>query len=146
VWEDWRRFGGLDTLASYGLDRQLLYGAGASPGKIRDAFLAALPQRHYDFLTALPSSYACGDYYFVHAGARPGIPLGRQVDADQLWIRDEFLIAGNAFGGRVVVHGHTPTAEPERHPFRLGLDTGAYMSGRLTAVKLHGADVTFLQS
>ena len=146
VWDHWRRFGGLETLASYQVDRHLLFGANVAPAAIRDAFAEALPQRHKDFLASLPRSYECGDYYFVHAGVRPGIPLERQVEADQLWIREDFLDSGKTTGGRVVVHGHTPRPAPEKLDFRIGIDTGAYLTGRLTAVKLIGPQVTFLQS
>jgi serine/threonine protein phosphatase 1 len=146
VWEDFRRFGGLETLSSYGVDHGLLAGAETPHEEIRDAFLAVFPKSHYDFLRGLKCSYECGDYYFVHAGVRPGIPLERQVEADQLWIREEFFSAGNAFDGHVIVHGHTPRPNPEKHPFRIGIDTGAYLSGRLTAAKFSGPDVEFLQS
>ena len=145
-WEDWRRFGGLETLASYGVDHRLLAGAGVEPEEIRDAFLAALPRKHLDFLRTLLLSYECGDYYFVHAGARPGIPLDQQIEADQLWIREGFLDAGDVFGGRVVVHGHTPKKSPERRSFRIGIDTGAYLYGCLTAARFMGDQVEFLQS
>jgi serine/threonine protein phosphatase 1 len=57
-------------------------------------------------------SYDCGDYHFVHAGVRPGVALDKQTEDDQLWIRDQFLNAGDVFDGRVIVHGHTPTREP----------------------------------
>ena len=146
VWEDFRRFGGLETLSSYGVDRRLLAGTETPPEEIRDAFLAAFPKSHYDFLRELKCSYECGDYYFVHAGVRPGIPLERQVEDDQLWIREEFFSAGNAFDGHVIVHGHTPRPNPEKHPYRIGIDTGAYLSGRLTAAKFSGSSVEFLQS
>jgi diadenosine tetraphosphatase ApaH/serine/threonine PP2A family protein phosphatase len=146
LWEELRRFGGLETLASYGVDRRLLMAEGVAHDKIRDAFVAALPGGHYEFLRGLPCSYECGDYYFVHAGARPGVPLARQVEADQLWIREAFFSAGDAFGGRVIVHGHTPRSAPEIHPFRIGIDTGAYYSGHLTAARFLGSGVEFLQS
>ena len=143
-WEEWRRFGGLETLVSYGVDRALLFGPCISPEAIRDAFVNALPQHHREFFRALRPSFSCGDYYFVHAGIRPGVPFEEQVEADQLWIRDEFLTAGNVFDGRVIVHGHTPREAPERRDFRIGIDTGAYLTGRLTAVRLEGEEVRFL--
>jgi diadenosine tetraphosphatase ApaH/serine/threonine PP2A family protein phosphatase len=146
LWEEWRRFGGLETLASYGVSHALLFEPLIAPAAIRDAFLARLPERHLRFLKDLRLSYQCGDYYFVHAGARPGVALEDQVPADQLWIREEFLGAGDAFGGRVVVHGHTPKPQPEKWAFRIGIDTGAYLTGHLTAVRLEGADARFLHS
>lgn len=145
MWRQWREFGGGETMASYGVNTKLLTEEPDDPVRIRDAFLAALPDRHYDFLRGLKVFYECGDYYFVHAGLRPGVPLSRQVETDQLWIRDKFFSAGNAFEGRVIVHGHTPRSAPEHKPYRIGLDTGAYASGCLTAARLLGPDVTFLQ-
>jgi serine/threonine protein phosphatase 1 len=63
-----------------------------------------------------------------------------------MWIRDEFLRAGDVFGGRVIVHGHTPKKEPEHLGFRIGIDTGAYMTGRLTAARFCRSEVEFLQA
>src|ERR1043165_1899630 len=146
LWDNWRRFGGIETLASYGVDKRLLEAAAASPFDVRDAFVEALPPHHYEFLRSLRRSYECGDYYFVHAGLRPGVRLDRQTEADQLWIREPFLNAGDAFDGRVIVHGHTPRPEPERHPFRTNIHTGAYYTGRLTAAKFFATDVEFLRS
>ena len=146
LWENWRRFGGIETLASYGVEPRLLAETAASPFDLRDAFVERLPAHHYEFLRSLKRSYDCGDYHFVHAGVRPGVRLDRQLEADQLWIREPFLNAGDAFGGRVIVHGHTPKPDPERHPFRIGIDTGAYFTGCLTAAKFFATDIDFLQS
>ena len=145
-WDVYRRLGGTETLVSYGVDRDLVTTPGVAPTTIRDTFLGLLPQTHHDFLRSLSLSYDCGDYHFVHAGVRPGVPLHLQTEEDQLWIRDEFLTAGDVFGGRVIVHGHTPKRDPENLGFRVGVDTGAYMTGRLTAARLHGDDIQFLHS
>ena len=146
LWEVYRRLGGIETLISYGVDRDLLVGSNVAAGTIHQAFLALFPPQHHAFLRSLHLSYDCGDYHFVHAGVRPGTPLDRQTEADQLWIRDQFLTAGDVFDGRIVVHGHTPTREPEKRSFRIGIDTGAYMTGRLTAAKFHRTDVQFLHA
>jgi len=146
LWEVYRRLGGVETLISYGVDRDLLLGSNVAVATIHEAFLAAFPPQHHAFLRSLHLSYDCGDYHFVHAGVRPGVPLDRQTEADQLWIRDQFLTAGDVFDGRIIVHGHTPTREPEKLSFRINVDTGAYMTGRLTAAKFHGADVQFLRA
>jgi len=74
------------------------------------------------------------------------VPLHLQTEADMLWIRDQFLTAGDVFGGRVIVHGHTPKRDPENLGFRIGIDTGAYMTGRLTAARFHRTDIQFLHS
>jgi serine/threonine protein phosphatase 1 len=144
-WEVYRRLGGVETLLSYGVDRELLM-PGVAPPRVRDAFLSVFPKTHHEFLRALAFSYDCGDYHFVHAGVRPGVALESQSAEDRLWIRDEFLNAGDVFGSRVIVHGHTPTRDPEVLGFRVGIDTGAYMTGRLTAARFHGADIRFLHS
>lgn len=146
LWDFYRRLGGTETLMSYGVDRALLLSPDVACTTVRDAFLAVFPQAHQDFLRSLALSYDCGDYHFVHAGVRPGVPLDLQTEHDRLWIRDQFLNAGDVFGGRVIVHGHTPAREPENLGFRVGIDTGAYMTGRLTAAKFHGADIQFLHS
>jgi serine/threonine protein phosphatase 1 len=146
LWPIYRRLGGAETLMSYGVDGDLIFDAGVAPAAIRDSFLAVLPPAHHDFLRSLSLSYDCGDYHFVHAGVRPGVPLHLQTEEDRLWIRDQFLTAGDVFGGRVIVHGHTPTRDPEDLGFRVGIDTGAYMTGRLTAAKFHGSAIKFLHS
>jgi serine/threonine protein phosphatase 1 len=146
MWDVYRRLGGVETLLSYGVSYDLLVGSNASPPKIHEAFLAAFPEAHHDFLRSLHLSYDCGDYHFVHAGVRPGVPLDKQTQDDQLWIRDQFLTAGDVFDGRVIVHGHTPTREPEKLSFRVNVDTGAYMTGRLTAAKFHRGDIQFLHA
>ena len=95
------------------------------------AFGDQLPPAHRSFLSALPVFHACGDFLFVHAGVKPGVPLDRQREADLLWIRDEFLTWDAPFG-KVIVHGHTPVLEPEFHGNRINIDTGACASGKLT--------------
>jgi len=84
-----------------------------------------------------------GDYLFVHAGVRPGIPIEAQRETDLIWIRDEFLESTEGFG-KVVVHGHTPGREPVVRPNRIGIDTGAVFSGRLTALRLQDGERSFL--
>jgi serine/threonine protein phosphatase 1 len=139
---DWRRLGGLETLHSYGVDvgplmRGRDYEAAAA------ALAAALPQAHAEFLASLRMSVTAGRYFLCHAGVRPGIPLARQSEDDLLWIRDEFLDSTTDFG-KIVVHGHTPTEEPEIHPNRINIDTGAFMTGRLTCAVLEGDEIRFL--
>ena len=95
----------------------------------------AAPSSHVAFLASLRSSLAVGRYFLCHAGVRPGVPLARQREEDLLWIRDEFLDSKADFG-KVVVHGHTPTATAELKPNRVNVDTGAFISGRLTCAVL----------
>ena len=97
------------------------------------------------FFESLLLSCDLGDYFFAHAGVRPGTPLSEQKEEDLLWIREEFLRSSEDFG-KVVVHGHTPTDSPVKRANRIGIDTGAYLTGRLTAVALEGHSQRFLQT
>ena len=128
----WLWNGGNETLRSYGVDTE------SDLPALRDRFRAALPTPHYDFLRTLRMHEVIGDYAFVHAGVRPGVAIADQDPADLLWIRDEFLTSDAEFG-KVVVHGHTPTRQPVLAANRIGLDTGAFSSGHLSAVVLSGA-------
>ena len=110
---------------------------------LQEALRHALPAEHAAFLDALPACHVEGDYYFVHAGVRPGVPLDRQSPDDLLWIRRPFLAAA-ADHGKLVVHGHSISPIPDVHPNRIGIDTGAYYSGHLTALIAEGADRRFL--
>ncbi len=140
--ESWRKFGGLETLHSYGVDvAEPMRGGGYE--RAQAALIAALPPHHREFMEQTQSSAAFGDYFFCHAGARPGVDLGRQSADDLLWIRDEFLRFEGTFG-RIVVHGHTPTAEPDVRRNRINIDTGAYASSILTALVLEGETRRFL--
>jgi serine/threonine protein phosphatase 1 len=127
----WRNFGGLETLRSYGV----AHTAGKSWAQTRSEFAAVIPKTHVDFFKNLKLHVRIGDYLFVHAGLKPRVPLEDQRERDLLWIREEFLDSTVNFGC-IVVHGHTPTEEPELRPNRIGIDTGAYMTGRLTALVL----------
>ena len=88
-------------------------------------------------------SLTSGRYFLCHAGVRPGVPLDRQSDEDLLWIRDEFLDSDVDFG-KIVVHGHTPTLEPQVQPNRINIDTGAFATGRLTCVVLEDGAHRFI--
>jgi serine/threonine protein phosphatase 1 len=142
VLSDWRRVGGINTLLSYGV---------MPPAKddphthedLAEAFRQALPASHRQFINGLALSFTCGDYFFAHAGVRPGIPLRQQHRQDLLWIREEFLLHEEDFG-KVVVHGHTPAREPDIRPNRINIDTGAYATGRLTCLALEGDELRFI--
>ena len=104
-----------------------------------------MPELHRRFLGDTALHHVAGPYTFVHAGLRPGVPLGRQSVDDLLWIRDEFFRAAHSIEG-VVVHGHTPRHRPENEPHRINVDTGVFKYGALTCVVLEGADRRFLSS
>jgi len=134
--------GGIETLASYGvIARDDVEGDEAVV--LRDTFLAVLPEAHRAFLAALKLSVAFGDYFFCHAGIRPGIPLDRQVRRDLIWIRGTFH-RDESDHGKVIVHAHSPVPEPEVRPNRINIDTGAVFSGRLTCLVLEGTTHRFL--
>lgn len=139
----WRRNGGLETLNSYRVPvADVMMG--------RDFDVAAkvlaevMPPSHRVFLDGLRTSHVVGRYFFCHAGVRPGIPLAQQSEDDLLWIREEFLSSAQDFGS-MVVHGHTPVAEPEVRPNRINIDTGAFATSRLTCVALDGDGHRFLK-
>jgi serine/threonine protein phosphatase 1 len=139
----WLRFGGLETLASYGV--RLAPGANSPEvlERARRDLGAALPAAHLSFLRHTRASLSIGDYFFVHAGVRPGVALERQDPQDLLWIREEFLKSDADFG-KLVVHGHTISELPEIRANRIGIDTGAYATGHLTCLVLEGHERRFI--
>ncbi len=134
---------GRETLLSYGMDAAIIDDGDD------EAFFAEMmgqvPVAHRDFLRALPSSLVIGDYLFVHAGIRPGVALDEQSGRDMRWIRAEFL-SSQARHPHMVVHGHSITEFVDEQPNRIGIDTGAYISERLTAIGLEGIDRWYLST
>jgi len=143
--DTWRQFGGLETLHSYGLKDLNFRDDADYLSSVHREFVATLPAQHLAFLKNLPTSHMLGDYFFAHAGVKPGVALDKQKDQDLCWIRDEFLDSRANYGKRVV-HGHCPEETPQVRTNRIGVDTGAYITGVLTAAVLEGADVRFLQT
>ena len=141
----WCEYGGDATLASYGLRppdlRHRIDGWAHLSADLRHK----LTDRERAFLTNQELSVTVGDYFFAHAGARPGEPLGTQSAEDLMWIRRSFLDSSIEFD-RVVVHGHTPTAEVHADRRRIGIDTRAYESGILTALRLVGTERMVMQA
>ncbi|HYM31358.1 MAG TPA: metallophosphoesterase family protein [Candidatus Cybelea sp.] len=141
----WMQFGGWATLRSYGI--------AMTPTEIRMPWLrvaqeqlnARLPPRHLAFLRALKLTHAEGGYLFVHAGLRPGVALDAQNPDDLIWIRDEFLNS-RVDHGKVVVHGHSISDQVEMLDNRIGVDTGAYFTGRLSCVVLEASERRILQT
>jgi len=135
------RIGGRETLLSYGISddeyRSLDF----------EGLMALLQQKippaHIAFLSGFESWIEVGDYLFVHAGLKPGVAVEDQKTSDLCWIREEFLSHRDSFG-RMVVHGHSITEEIDERPNRIGIDTGAFASGRLTALVVDGADKRLL--
>lgn len=142
----WGAYGGLATLASYGVRPP----SGFTPHvadfeTARRALADKIPAAHLDFLRGLKLTHAEGGYLFVHAGVKPGVALSEQQADDLLWIRDEFLNSPDDFGA-CVVHGHTIVETPEQHANRIAIDTGAFATGTLTALVLDGTERRFIQT
>lgn len=127
------RYGGRETLLSYPIDPEAYHRAELA--ETRELARAAVPQADIDFIRSFEDSIQLGDYLFVHAGIRPEVPLEQQRTSDLRWIRETFLAHEQSYGP-VVVHGHTIFDAPEVRANRIGIDTGAYASGRLTALGL----------
>lgn len=141
----WCEYGGGATLRSYGLQPPDLKHRAESWARLSADLRHKVSDAEMDFLRDLELSVTVGDYFFAHAGARPGLPLDRQSDHDLMWIRRTFLDSDEPFD-RVVVHGHTPTAEVHADARRLGIDTKAYGSGILTGLRLEGDRREILQA
>jgi serine/threonine protein phosphatase 1 len=130
---DWLFAGGKPALQSYGID----------PDSPRESWTAQIPRAHLDLLRGLTLHHQEGDYFFVHAGVRPGVPLDRQTREDMLRIRQPFLYTERDLGA-VVVHGHTPVKVPSVTSNRIAIDTGAVFGGKMTCVVLEASTIGFL--
>jgi serine/threonine protein phosphatase 1 len=139
----WLKFGGAECAASYGIDPEKL--AMMDEVVAIDAVRAKVPREHAQFLDGFADTFRFGDYLFVHAGVRPGVALDDQKREDLRWIRDPFLSDAKEHGF-VVVHGHTISPQVEEKPNRIGIDTGAYKTGVLTAVGIEDERRWFLSS
>ena len=142
----WLDYGGLEAMSAYGVaiaDREAR--DDASVTAMGKDLAARIPPSHLDFFRRLQISHSAGDYFFVHGGVRPGVPLPEQSDRDCLWIRKAFLNS-DADHGAMVVHGHSISDQPETRHNRIGIDTGAYRSDVLTCLVLAGATRDFLQT
>lgn len=128
---DWLSFGGAECAASYGLDPIAL--GRMEPSAAAAQLVSKIPPAHLKFLDSFADTFRFGDYLFVHAGLRPGVALADQDQFDLRWIREPFL-SESEHHGVVVVHGHTISSSIDERHNRIGIDTGAYRSGVLTAI------------
>lgn len=143
VLTDWMKFGGAECLESYGLDPAAL--KRMEPEAAVHQIRAKVPRSHIEFLESFGDTFRFGDYLFVHAGIRPGIDVDHQDQFDLRWIREPFL-SDREEHGLVVVHGHTIVDEVEERPNRIGLDTGAYRNGVLTALGIEDSERWYLST
>ena len=139
----WLRVGGRSTLIGSGIDPETV--DTADLGMVVDAMRSAIDPALVDWVDALPTAWSMGDYFFAHAGIRPGVALDRQGDHDLMWVRGAFL-SSRSDHGKVVVHGHSiEPGIPRLGGNRIGLDTGAHEHRRLTALGLEGDRQWLLQ-
>jgi serine/threonine protein phosphatase 1 len=141
----WMRFGGDATLLSYGVKLDLRQPEPERLIAACEQLQRRLPAEHAEFLDRLEPACGLGDYFFCHAGIRPDVPLDQQTEADLLWIREPFLSWGGDCG-KIIVHGHTVEEAPVIRSNRIGIDTGACWTGRLTCLVLDGTERRFLQT
>lgn len=141
----WFQYGGLQTLRSYKINI-------AGPTQDFDDIFhlqrqleAVMPKAHRTFLENLGYTARYGDYLFVHAGVHPDLPLEEQTPHHFMWMREPFLSSSKNLRF-VVVHGHSIRMTPEVRANRIGIDTGAYATGHLTALVLQDGDRRFLST
>jgi len=137
------RFGGRETILSYGVDARTLDAADVE--QVQAMMNEAIPAEDFTFMAGFEKMVRIGDYLFVHAGVRPDRSLDNQLGQDCRWIREPFLSHRGDYGA-FVVHGHTITEQPDLCVNRIGIDTGAFVHGTLTAIGLEGTDRWFLQA
>ncbi|HMF66687.1 MAG TPA: serine/threonine protein phosphatase, partial [Phyllobacterium sp.] len=135
--------GGRQTALSYGVSIDFNDLRSIAVG--REALLRAIPSTHVEFLRGLKLSMVFGDFFFCHAGIRPGIDLDKQDSEDLVWIRQQFLDEPRLYS-KVIIHGHTPVTDVEIRPNRINLDTGAVFSGRLSAIAIDAGNKFFLEA
>jgi len=139
----WRWFGGAECLESYGVEPSAI--AQLDDQAALEAVRAAIPKEHAEFIDSFVDTCGFGDYLFVHAGIRPGVMVEEQVQSDLRWIREPFLL-DDTDHGCVVVHVHTISEEIDERQNRIGIDTGAYRTGVLTALVIEGEQRRYLQT
>ena len=137
------KHGGRETVLSYGIERKAYNKM--KMGELQDAMEEAVPAEHRRFLESFEDLIVAGDYVLVHAGINPQLGLEDQKPSDLRWIRDRFLRHEEPFS-HVVVHGHTIFEAVEHRDHRIGIDTGAFRTGRLTALVLEGSDRRLIQA
>jgi serine/threonine protein phosphatase 1 len=143
LFTQWMKFGGAECVQSYGADPAAL--RRMPPDDAIAVLRQRIPESHVDFIASFADTVSFGSYLFVHAGIRPGTSLGDQAQTDLRWIREPFL-TDERDHGQVVVHGHTICEQVDDFPNRIGIDTGAYRTGVLTALGIEGTERWFLQT
>ena len=137
------RNGGRETLLSYGVSAEAY--DSASLAELADIISEYVPKSHMEFMASFLPFYDEGDYFFVHAGVRPNVPLSEQKSSDLRWIRREFLDYDRRHE-KMIVHGHSVKEDVDERSNRIGIDTGAYRTGTLTAIYIEGGQYYFIQA
>jgi serine/threonine protein phosphatase 1 len=138
----WLSLGGEQTLNSYGI-----YETRLKTQIMRNKITSHIPEEHVEFLQNLPSMLSVPGFCFVHAGIRPGVSLQEQKTADLLWIRPTSMAELPSDSGYIVVHGHTPVKAIDRTATRINIDTGAYMNGNLSCIRISkDNDIKYISS
>ena len=137
------KHGGKETILSYGLDRKTY--SRMKMSELQEAMKEAVPKKDRKFLQSFEDMIVVGDYVFVHAGINPKLALDEQKPSDLRWIRERFLKHEDPFS-HVVVHGHTIFEDVQHREHRIGIDTGAFRTGRLTALVLEGSSRRTIQA
>jgi len=137
------KHGGRETIMSYGISKKQF-----NAMTLDELFMMLpqiVPQSERDYVAAFEDMIIAGDYLFVHAGIDPTMPIAAQKRSDMLWIRDRFLSHEGPLE-KVVVHGHTIFERVMDCGNRIGIDTGAFRSGVLTALVLEADQRRILQA
>ena len=137
------KIGGDATLQSYPIPRSEYLTMTLE--ELAERLPSLIPEAHLAFLESFEDQIVIGDYAFVHAGIRPGVPLAQQTTSDLRWIRDEF-VGQRGDLEKVIIYGHTIYEDADERGSRIGIDTGAYDSGKLTAIGLEGGERWYLQT
>ncbi len=145
VGPSWVQYGGIETMLAYGVRPPALKNNSEAWAETSQSLAAAIPTHHKRFFSDLTLTAERGDYLFVHAGVDPEKPLKDQTERDLLWIREAFLESSRRHE-HVIVHGHTPEPEPVHNARRIGIDTGAYHTGVLTAVYISDTEPEFIST
>ncbi len=137
------RFGGRETLLSYGIQPRVR--SKAELAALQALMAEHVPQEDIDFIRSFEDIIVIGGYAFVHAGIVPEVGLKQQQRQDLRWIREPFLSHADAHS-HVIVHGHTIYQRAVIRPNRIGIDTGAFHTGRLTTLVLEGTARRFIET
>ena len=137
------KHGGKETVLSYGIKKKRY--SELTMKELQAELHELVPKKHRKFLAAMEDIIVAGDYVFVHAGINPKLSLEEQRKSDLRWIRERFLKHREPLS-HVVVHGHTIFDDVESTEYRIGIDTGAFRTGKLTALVLESDQRRFIQA